>query len=67
MVVNSLARVDLTFVKPYLRADLHVQELARMGAKIRLQRDNSVAKVEGACKLKGAPVMATDLRASLAW
>ena len=43
---------------------MHVQELARMGAKIRLQRNNSVARVEGARQLKGAPVMATDLRAS---
>ena len=43
---------------------MHVQELARMGAKISLQRNNSVARVEGARQLKGAPVMATDLRAS---
>ena len=41
---------------------MHVQELARFGAKIRL--DNDVAIVSGVEKLKGAPVMATDLRAS---
>ena len=35
-----------------------------MGAKIRLQRNNSVARVEGARRLNGAPVRATDLRAS---
>ena len=42
---------------------MHVQELARFGAKIRL--DGDMAIVEGAEKLKGAPVMATDLRASV--
>jgi UDP-N-acetylglucosamine 1-carboxyvinyltransferase len=42
---------------------MHVQELARFGAKIRL--DNDVAIVSGVEKLKGAPVMATDLRASV--
>ena len=42
---------------------MHVQELARFGAKIRL--DNDVAIVTGVDKLKGAPVMATDLRASV--
>ncbi len=42
---------------------MHVQELARLGAKIRL--DGDVAHVEGVAKLTGAPVMATDLRASV--
>ncbi len=42
---------------------MHVQELARLGARIKL--DGDVAIVEGARKLKGAPVMATDLRASV--
>ena len=41
---------------------MHVQELARFGARIRL--DNDVAIVTGVERLKGAPVMATDLRAS---
>ena len=41
---------------------MHVQELARFGARIRL--DNDVAIVTGVNTLKGAPVMATDLRAS---
>ncbi len=40
---------------------MHVQELARLGAKIRL--DGDAAIVEGVERLKGAPVMATDLRA----
>ncbi len=42
---------------------MHVQELARLGARIRLDGDTAV--VEGARALKGAPVMATDLRASV--
>lgn len=41
---------------------MHVQELVRMGAKIRL--DGNTAIVSGAAALSGAPVMATDLRAS---
>ncbi len=42
---------------------MHVQELARFGAKIDLEGDTAVVK--GVEKLKGAPVMATDLRASV--
>ena len=42
---------------------MHVQELARLGARITL--DGETATVEGVDKLKGAPVMATDLRASV--
>jgi UDP-N-acetylglucosamine 1-carboxyvinyltransferase len=42
---------------------MHVQELARLGAKIHL--DGEVATIEGVARLKGAPVMATDLRASV--
>jgi len=41
---------------------MHVQELARMGADIRL--DGNTAIVSGSEGLQGAPVMATDLRAS---
>jgi UDP-N-acetylglucosamine 1-carboxyvinyltransferase len=42
---------------------MHVQELARLGARIRL--DGDAAIVEGVERLRGAPVMATDLRASV--
>ncbi|MBB4566647.1 UDP-N-acetylglucosamine 1-carboxyvinyltransferase [Rhizobium leucaenae] len=42
---------------------MHVQELARLGAKISLS--GQTAKIEGVERLKGAPVMATDLRASV--
>jgi UDP-N-acetylglucosamine 1-carboxyvinyltransferase len=41
---------------------MHVQELQRMGADIRLE--GNVAIVRGVAGLQGAPVMATDLRAS---
>jgi UDP-N-acetylglucosamine 1-carboxyvinyltransferase len=42
---------------------MHVQELARLGAHIHL--DGQKATIEGVRKLTGAPVMATDLRASV--
>ncbi len=42
---------------------MHVQELARLGAHIHLEGDTAI--VTGTQKLKGAPVMATDLRASV--
>jgi len=42
---------------------MHVQELARLGADIHL--DGQVATVRGVAALTGAPVMATDLRASV--
>ncbi|MBO6885217.1 MAG: UDP-N-acetylglucosamine 1-carboxyvinyltransferase [Marivita sp.] len=42
---------------------MHAPELARMGAKIEVH--GGTAKVTGVEKLRGAPVMATDLRASV--
>ena len=42
---------------------MHVPELIRMGAKIKLK--GNLAIIEGINKLKGAEVMATDLRASV--
>jgi UDP-N-acetylglucosamine 1-carboxyvinyltransferase len=42
---------------------MHVQELARLGARIAL--DGQTATIEGVDRLKGAQVMATDLRASV--
>ncbi len=41
---------------------MHVQELVRLGAKIKLSGDTAI--VNGVKKLYGAPLMATDLRAS---
>jgi UDP-N-acetylglucosamine 1-carboxyvinyltransferase len=42
---------------------MHVQELARLGAHIKLEGDTAI--VTGADHLEGAQVMATDLRASV--
>lgn len=42
---------------------MHVQELARFGARIQL--DGETATIDGTATLRGAPVMATDLRASV--
>ncbi len=41
---------------------MHVQEMQRMGARIRLEGNTAICA--GVPKLTGAPVMATDLRAS---
>ncbi|HNV64286.1 MAG TPA: UDP-N-acetylglucosamine 1-carboxyvinyltransferase [Smithellaceae bacterium] len=41
---------------------MHVSELMRMGADIKIQGNNAI--VRGVPELRGAPVMATDLRAS---
>lgn len=41
---------------------MHVQEMQRMGARIRLEGNTAFS--EGVDELQGAPVMATDLRAS---
>lgn len=41
---------------------MHIQELERMGAKVRLEGNTAI--IEGQPGLIGAPVMATDLRAS---
>lgn len=43
---------------------MHVAELCRMGAKISIKGNSAI--VRGVNKLSGAPVMATDLRASAA-
>ena len=42
---------------------MHVPEMGRLGADIHVEGD--IAIVRGVEKLKGAPVMATDLRASV--
>jgi UDP-N-acetylglucosamine 1-carboxyvinyltransferase len=42
---------------------MHVQEFSRLGADITLEGNNAI--VRGVAELSGAPVMATDLRASV--
>jgi UDP-N-acetylglucosamine 1-carboxyvinyltransferase len=41
---------------------MHVQELQRLGADIRLKGNSAI--IRGVPQLTGAPIMATDLRAS---
>jgi UDP-N-acetylglucosamine 1-carboxyvinyltransferase len=41
---------------------MHMQEMIRMGANISIEGNTAI--IEGVEKLQGAPVMATDLRAS---
>ena len=61
--LNCLASGDC-FVKENVFENrfMHAQELLRMGAKIKI-RENT-AEITGIQQLNGAPVMATDLRAS---
>lgn len=44
---------------------MHVHEMNRMGASISLEGNNTTAVVQGVERLKAAPVMANDLRASV--
>ncbi|WP_294537984.1 UDP-N-acetylglucosamine 1-carboxyvinyltransferase [uncultured Rhodoblastus sp.] len=57
---NGVSRITETIFENRF---MHVQELARFGARIKLDGDSAI--VEGRRVLKGAPVMATDLRASV--
>ncbi|MGJ0507177.1 MAG: UDP-N-acetylglucosamine 1-carboxyvinyltransferase [Methylocystis sp.] len=57
---NGVSRITETIFENRF---MHVQELARLGAHIRLDGDTAV--VTGSDHLDGAPVMATDLRASV--
>lgn len=59
LVANGSAAVIETIFENRF---MHVQELARMGAQVTLEGNTCITK--GGDKLKGAPVMATDLRAS---
>ncbi len=56
--------VSVLTEKIYPERFMHVSELNRMGAQI--TREGSIAIVKGVGRLLGAPVMATDLRASAA-
>lgn len=45
---------------------MHVPELQRMGARIRVEGEGRIAVIEGVSRLTGAQVTATDLRAGAA-
>jgi len=63
MVLMSVANgTSLISENVFENRFMHVSELRRMGADIRIQ--GSTAVVRGVKRLSGAPVMATDLRAS---
>lgn len=63
LAVNTVAEGSSTVIENiFENRFMHVQELQRMGAKIRL--NNNTAIITGVDRLMGAPVMATDLRAS---
>jgi UDP-N-acetylglucosamine 1-carboxyvinyltransferase len=65
MAVLSIAGGTSTIVdRVYPDRFTHVPELCRLGAKI--GRDGNVAVVTGVDRLEGAPVMASDIRASSA-
>lgn len=63
MVLMSLAKgLSVISETVFENRFIHVSELRRMGADIRIQGDCAV--IQGVGNLSGAPVMATDLRAS---
>lgn len=63
LLMNALADGESTIEETiFENRFMHVSELARMGADIRVE--GNTAYIKGVKKLYGAPVMATDLRAS---
>ncbi len=63
VVLNAIAAGTGTVTETvFENRFMHVQELQRMGADIELEGNTAI--VRGVERLKGAPVMATDLRAS---
>ena len=63
VALNSIAKGHSTITETvFENRFMHVQEIARMGGDITLKGNTAV--IDGIPTLKGAPVMATDLRAS---
>lgn len=63
MALNTIAEGTSTVVETvFENRFMHVQELQRMGADIEVEGNTAI--IRGVEKLSGAPVMATDLRAS---
>ena len=61
--LNSIAQGNSTVTETvFENRFMHVQEIARMGGNITLKGNTAV--IEGIDRLQGAPVMATNLRAS---
>ena len=65
MALMSITKgISIITEKVYPERFMHVSELARMGAAIALEGPSAIVK--GVTRLSGAPVMASDLRASAA-
>lgn len=63
MAMNAVAEGTGTVIETvFENRFMHVQEMRRMGAQIQVEGNTAI--VTGVDLLKGAPVMATDLRAS---
>lgn len=63
MALNSISEGTSSVIETiFENRFMHVQELQRMGAQIRLNGNTAI--ITGVDHLTGAPVMATDLRAS---
>ncbi len=61
--LNAVAEGSSTIIETiFENRFMHVQEMQRMGADIRVEGNAAICR--GAMELKAAPVMATDLRAS---
>ena len=60
-VINDTSTITETI---FPQRFMHCAEMKRMGANIDLQ--GATARIRGGAKMKGAPVMASDLRASAA-
>ncbi len=63
-LVSVIDGISVITEKIYPDRFMHVSELARMGAQVKLEGDSAIVK--GIKQLSGAPVMASDLRASAA-
>jgi len=66
MAMNCIAEGSATVTETvFENRFMHIHEMNRMGARIKLEANSTTAYVEGVELLKGAPVMANDLRASV--
>ena len=65
MVLMTFERMEFLKIKENIFENrfMHVPELKRMGANIKIHGKTAI--ITGPCKLTGAEVMATDLRASV--
>ncbi|MDK1023303.1 MAG: UDP-N-acetylglucosamine 1-carboxyvinyltransferase [Gammaproteobacteria bacterium] len=66
IAMNTIAQGSATVTETvFENRFMHVHEMNRMGANIKLEGNNTTAIIKGVETLKGAPVMANDLRASV--